>query len=391
MVVHAEFEFTQGVCPAAYPRPLETVSISRTKHEETPVRYDITDDITIQTERVEFDWDEAKETFNGWVNILNLPMESVEEIVQSSVNFHNGIICYQYNINIGAIRTYLETILKNWPDKVPRTPEGELLPHRTEDRGFALREHRIYMVNDEPESKHLTLTNDIRAALRWLTRRTMYENLSKTLSLTWLARHEMGKFARDWFDKVIIELDRLLDCRNFEHPNPYRLNFALVGVPEEWVGAMFAIPAKLEKTRGQPGLVTRKREGQNAAAMKQRAFELIIAATEQRVAREQMDQQEQQNWQVDEIVSDYTPTTDEVETISLDSDNMPGLEQILNPAREQNPCLPTDQQQLVNTARPTRAQRLVFIPSDLPTDNTGTDSSFTIMNSPAKKRKTARD
>ena len=105
--------------------------------------------------------------------------------------------------------------------------------------------------NKGPANLKFRLVKELKIFLKFINKRTLYDNLAAITRISWIGRKEMGRWSRIWFDELILVVEQLLCFKNHtiqtKKPNK---NHTLKN-KNTWAENMFSHRVELEKINGQ--------------------------------------------------------------------------------------------------------------------------------------------
>ena len=220
-------------------------------------------------------WERCKDIFEAWMRILKIPKCSINTVRQATLGLNNQILMSGYNIESAVLKSYWNILQDNFPKNIPREWDGALSHQDVTDKRLAESPEGGVQHLAMTQGKPLTIKPLIRAALQWRNRRTKFENVAKTLEIVWACRNECGRYSRDWFDRLVITLDKLLDVRNFTLGPVRGYNTYLLGDPEAWVQAMSKRHQDVTSKSGILTIVQESTETPSTEYFKNQAYTII--------------------------------------------------------------------------------------------------------------------
>ena len=176
-----------------------------------------------------------------WYELMKVEYQNMDNIAQGATQLEENLKTYGFNTNISSLRTFLHVVLKNWQDKIP--------PGDNESKIFGSHmETKLVMDRYTVGSNILQACKKARSWLRMAPKRHKYKNITQYLELIWMLRAELGPNGRVLLDTIAVNLDIILDPRNFnskrESEYEYTNNLA------DWKKEMFSLETTTKKYRG---------------------------------------------------------------------------------------------------------------------------------------------
>jgi hypothetical protein len=134
--------------------------------------------------------------------------QNMDNIAQAATQLEENLRIYGYNVNNTTLTTFLHVVLKNWQEKIPKdknicTIFGDHM------------ENRMVMDRYSTGQNKLQACKKARGWLRTAPKRYKYNNIEHYLEFIWMLRAELGPNGRVILDTIAVNLDVILDPRNY--------------------------------------------------------------------------------------------------------------------------------------------------------------------------------
>ena len=157
----------------------------------------------------------SKINYINWLKLCNVTEANSDKITQASISLKMNIKTFGHKINTDLLENWANTLEKNWPKKLPRNEKTRepiiTFPGKYQEK--IIHEYGHFL-KTEKTSLQFILNKEIKIFLRFINKRSLYDNLSAIIRICWHARKELGIWSRTWFDELILVIEQVLDFRN---------------------------------------------------------------------------------------------------------------------------------------------------------------------------------
>ena len=176
-----------------------------------------------------------------WYDIMKVEYQNVDNIAQGATQLGENLRIYGYNTNMTSLKTFIHVVLQNWQDKIPASDRECKIFKTQMDLKYVMDRYTV-------GSSALQACKKARGWLRNAPKRHKYKNICQYLEFIWMLRAELGPNGRVLLDTIAVNLDIILDPRNYkskcETEYEYENNISA------WKTTMFSLESTTKKYRG---------------------------------------------------------------------------------------------------------------------------------------------
>jgi hypothetical protein len=176
-----------------------------------------------------------------WYDIMKIEYQNMNNIEQGATQLEKNLKMYGYNTNMTTLRAFLHIVLKNWQDRIPTCDKRcTIFDNQMEIKSVMNR----YTVGDN----ELQACKKARGWLRNAPKRHKYKNMVQFLEFIWMLRAEIGPNGRVLLDTIAVNLDIILDPRNYNFE--LELGYEYTNSVSNWKLSMFSLESTTKKYNG---------------------------------------------------------------------------------------------------------------------------------------------
>jgi uncharacterized protein YqeY len=191
----------------------------------------------------------SKLNFINWLKICNIPETNADKIAQATVSLQLTLNTLGHKIDISLISNWATTVEQNWPKNLPTSENNTTLIEKIpiKFREKVLSEYGHFLKNGK-NALAFILNKEIKIFLKFLHKRSKYDNLSAIIRICWHARKELGMWSRTWFDGLIITAEQTLEPKNF--PTKQSNNRSLLLDNNNWTENVLPLEITAKNNQG---------------------------------------------------------------------------------------------------------------------------------------------